>query len=270
MALDTIELFCETPPHLRYELIPNSEQTCSRIEHFHILDLPFEITAEIFSHFLPQDPLRSLPGLQSPTLLCQVCRQWRDIAISAPWLWKSLQLDLVPEFLLQQLQVLRTWLKRSGSCPLSIGITYKAVEPGLTSPPVDNFIQELMLHSKRWQSMEMNLPFEVLHLIHGEMPRLLALTIGPNAVPEPPPQHPLRLFHSSPHLEHIVLSRFFQPCAIQLCWENCTNLEGLFLRQLRAEGIPLHQYPLWYIWNLYFYFQERQSQMIPKCDFLML
>ncbi|KAJ7437660.1 hypothetical protein B0H11DRAFT_1634014, partial [Mycena galericulata] len=84
--------------------------------------LPFEMMAEIFSHFLPPYPLRSRPGLLSPTLLTQVCRQWRDIAISSPRLWVSLQLHLVREFLPQQLNLLRTWLTRSGACPLSLDI----------------------------------------------------------------------------------------------------------------------------------------------------
>jgi hypothetical protein len=39
------------------------------LRHFHILELPFEITAEIFRQFLPIYLLRSLPGLRSPTLL---------------------------------------------------------------------------------------------------------------------------------------------------------------------------------------------------------
>ncbi|KAJ7934758.1 hypothetical protein B0H13DRAFT_1508836, partial [Mycena leptocephala] len=89
-----------------------------------ILELPFEMTAEIFDHFQvrPIYPGRSRPDLQSPTLLAQVCRQWRDIAMSSPRLWNSLQLDLDPKILPQQLILLRSWLTRSGTCPLSIAI----------------------------------------------------------------------------------------------------------------------------------------------------
>ncbi|KAJ7885673.1 hypothetical protein B0H14DRAFT_2498711 [Mycena olivaceomarginata] len=197
--------------------------------HSHILELPFEMTAEIFGHFRPIYPGRSRPGLQSPTLLAQVCRQWRDIAMSSPRLWNSLQLDLDPKILPQQLILLQSWLTHSGACPLSIGITYKAAEPGGIAPPINNFFQELVSYCQRWQYVELALPFDVLHLIKAEMPWLRVLKIGPNEVPESQPLHPLRLFDSSPCLGHIVLSRFFQPSTIKLRWENCTTLEGLFL-----------------------------------------
>ncbi|KAJ7865873.1 hypothetical protein B0H14DRAFT_2504509 [Mycena olivaceomarginata] len=197
--------------------------------HSHILALPFEMTAEIFGHFQPIYPRRSRPGLQSLTLLAQVCRQWRDIAMSSPRLWSSLQLDLDPKILPQQLILLRSWLTRSGACPLSIGITYKAAEPGVIAPPINDIVHELISHCQRWQYVELELPFDVLHLIKGEMPWLRLLKIGPNEVPEIQPPRPLRLFDSSPCLGHIVLSRFFQPSTIELRWENCTTLEGLFL-----------------------------------------
>ncbi|KAJ7811683.1 hypothetical protein B0H14DRAFT_2859397 [Mycena olivaceomarginata] len=191
--------------------------------HSHILAHPFEMTAEIFGHFQPIYPAASL------TLLAQVCRQWRDIAMSSPRLWSSLQLDLDPKILPQQLILLRSWLTRSGACPLSIGITYKAAEPGVIAPPINDIVHELISHCQRWQYVELELPFDVLHLIKGEMPWLRLLKIGPNEVPEIQPPRPLRLFDSSPCFGHIVLSRFFQPSTIELRWENCTTLEGLFL-----------------------------------------
>ncbi|KAJ7933564.1 hypothetical protein B0H13DRAFT_1513107, partial [Mycena leptocephala] len=81
--------------------------------------LPFEITAEIFAHFLPVCPLCSPPvGQGSPTLFGQVCRQWQDIAIASPQLWRSLKLELIPKSLPQQLKFFRKWLARSGACPL--------------------------------------------------------------------------------------------------------------------------------------------------------
>ncbi|KAJ7939885.1 hypothetical protein B0H13DRAFT_1586675, partial [Mycena leptocephala] len=89
--------------------------------NFHILKLPFEMTTEIFTHCLPEYPLRSLPS-GSAMLLGQVCRQWREISIGSPRLWQSLQLELVPKFLLRPVRFLRSWLSRSGTLPLSISI----------------------------------------------------------------------------------------------------------------------------------------------------
>ncbi|KAJ6562466.1 hypothetical protein B0H19DRAFT_1144629 [Mycena capillaripes] len=49
------------------------------------LTLPNEIVSEIFIHFLPIYPLcPPLTGTLSPTALTQICRQWREIALSTP------------------------------------------------------------------------------------------------------------------------------------------------------------------------------------------
>lgn len=50
-----------------------------------IRKLPLKMTVEIFFHILHTYPIRStLVGIQSPTVLSQVCRAWRNIAISLP------------------------------------------------------------------------------------------------------------------------------------------------------------------------------------------
>ncbi|KAJ7140130.1 hypothetical protein C8R46DRAFT_921559, partial [Mycena filopes] len=51
-----------------------------------ILTIPFEITAEIFVHCLPNI---SAPASSTvaPMLLARVCRQWRNIPWSTPKLW---------------------------------------------------------------------------------------------------------------------------------------------------------------------------------------
>lgn len=187
------------------------------------------MTAEIFSHFVARRRPIKMFGTQSPTLLAQVCRQWRDVATSFPRLWSSFQLHLAPQFVPQQLNSLRTWLQRSGACPLSICLAYKTTESQQNATYIEKVVQELVSHCDRWHSVELVVPFDVLHLIHGKMPLLQALKIGPSAVPESQPQHPLQLFDSSPKLNHIVLSRCFQPSTIELRWENCTTLQALLL-----------------------------------------
>ncbi|KAJ7736802.1 hypothetical protein B0H14DRAFT_3612027 [Mycena olivaceomarginata] len=116
-----------------------------------ILSLPLEMTAEIFTHFLPIYPLRArLVGTQSPILLSQVCRQWRNIAISLPQLWRAIQLDLGTEFQPHQINLLKSWLQRSESRLLSVGIAYNGRPSLLIEPHVETFLHELMLHRKRW------------------------------------------------------------------------------------------------------------------------
>ncbi|KAJ7769247.1 hypothetical protein B0H14DRAFT_2967785 [Mycena olivaceomarginata] len=63
-----------------------------------VLTLPNEIVGQIFAHVLPihrapsvqTPPLR---GPDSPTLLAQICRQWRDVALETPALWRALSLN---------------------------------------------------------------------------------------------------------------------------------------------------------------------------------
>ncbi|KAJ7181018.1 hypothetical protein C8R46DRAFT_940992, partial [Mycena filopes] len=51
-----------------------------------ILTIPFEITAEIFTHCLPNFPAHP-SGTVAPMLLTRICRQWRNIACSTSRLW---------------------------------------------------------------------------------------------------------------------------------------------------------------------------------------
>lgn len=143
-----------------------------------ILSLPLEMTAEIFTHFLPIYPLRArLVGTQSPILLSQVCRQWRNIAISLPQLWRAIQLDLGTEFQPHQINLLKSWLQRSETRLLSVGIAYNGRPSLLIEPHVETFLHELMLHRKRWEYVEIELPFDIVPLIQGELPSLRVLII---------------------------------------------------------------------------------------------
>ncbi|KAJ7704548.1 hypothetical protein B0H17DRAFT_1193755 [Mycena rosella] len=93
-----------------------------------VLTLPNEIVSEIFVHFLPVYPHSPpLIGPRSPALLGQVCRKWRDIALSTPELWRAVRLTLNKKRRReQQLRLLETSLERSGSCRLSIELCFKS------------------------------------------------------------------------------------------------------------------------------------------------
>ncbi|KAJ6554425.1 hypothetical protein B0H19DRAFT_868891, partial [Mycena capillaripes] len=51
-----------------------------------ILTLPTEITVEIFTHCLPDEPC--VPRTDTaPLLLGRICRTWREISLATPELW---------------------------------------------------------------------------------------------------------------------------------------------------------------------------------------
>ncbi|KAJ7479779.1 hypothetical protein FB451DRAFT_1556612 [Mycena latifolia] len=202
------------------------EAECKEEVSFPFLRLPNEITAEIFTQFLPPYPKRPpLVGPLSPSFLCQICRHWRDVAVSTPSLWSALSLYLEYDYVEryeQQLYLLETWLERSGNCPLSIALEITADES------IGRFIEATVRHSARWQHMTLLLPNSDLHLIKGDMPRLRSLTFGPNQESydsEPIPE-PTVLFDQAPNLVTIELDRFFNPFCIILPWSQITSLSG--------------------------------------------
>ncbi|KAJ6577976.1 hypothetical protein B0H19DRAFT_1122042 [Mycena capillaripes] len=88
-----------------------------------VMTLPNEIVCEIFMHFLPTYPdAPPLAGISSPTLLTQICRGWRDIALRTPALWRALttyESDIIIPTR-EEARIIAIWINRSRSCPLSL------------------------------------------------------------------------------------------------------------------------------------------------------
>ncbi|KAF7367572.1 F-box domain-containing protein [Mycena sanguinolenta] len=86
-----------------------------------VLTLPNEIIAEIFVHYIPIYPLcPPAQGFDSPTLLTQICRKWRDIALATPALWRAIFLpdpNIPPT---EQGALSDAWLSRSRVYPISL------------------------------------------------------------------------------------------------------------------------------------------------------
>ncbi|KAJ6551414.1 hypothetical protein B0H19DRAFT_1157547 [Mycena capillaripes] len=91
---------------------------------FPVSTLLNEIVTEIFLHFPPTYPLcPPLTGPLSPTSLTHVCRQWREIALATPALWRAIPFtddNDIPWA--QKTHMFKAWLSRSRHCLLSINI----------------------------------------------------------------------------------------------------------------------------------------------------
>ncbi|KAJ7825019.1 hypothetical protein B0H13DRAFT_2122996, partial [Mycena leptocephala] len=87
---------------------------------FPVLTLPAELTAEIFGHCLP--PSSNMGWYRS---IDSVCRTWRDIALTTPKLWATLDVpfDILPPHLASTAasgeDFIGRWLARAGQVPLS-------------------------------------------------------------------------------------------------------------------------------------------------------
>ncbi|KAJ7901094.1 hypothetical protein B0H14DRAFT_2330592 [Mycena olivaceomarginata] len=190
-----------------------------------VLTLPPEIVIEIFVAFLPAYPDCPLTfGLHSPLLLCQICRHWRAIAIVTPELWRAIQIRMSPESgkAAAQLELLKTWLSRSGSCPLSMDLSLwrgtHAIEKDI--------LRTAVLHSERWEYADLSLSAEELCLIQVPMPLLRHLTFRFNNLI---PSEPITLFDRAPRLKQVVLTRRFEKSVITLPWGQLTCLNAYFL-----------------------------------------
>ncbi|KII84540.1 hypothetical protein PLICRDRAFT_352124 [Plicaturopsis crispa FD-325 SS-3] len=84
--------------------------------------LPVEILAEIFSLCSPGDFDRyhSPHPHSAPLVFCLVCRFWREAAVSTPALWSHIRVASSGPSHSPSPEWIRTWLSRSGSCPLTV------------------------------------------------------------------------------------------------------------------------------------------------------
>ncbi|KAK6978055.1 F-box domain-containing protein, partial [Favolaschia claudopus] len=89
-----------------------------------VLTLANEIIVEIFRHVLPPYPEAPLHTKGKSFLypITHVCRQWREIAIQTPVLWRAIDLPEPTHRGGRSIvaKMTATWLERSGNYPLSI------------------------------------------------------------------------------------------------------------------------------------------------------
>ncbi|KAJ7196135.1 hypothetical protein GGX14DRAFT_575213 [Mycena pura] len=153
--------------------------------------MPLDIIREIFLTCLPTDRNCVMSASEAPILLGRVCSLWRAISHSTPSLWARLHVALprvqVPftsvtppvlqKKLVQRIETTRTWLGRTGQCPLSI-----SVDCGCISPPIPHpLLQALLPFASQWCDIRLAISrsaFETLrHLTAADVPLLKTLKI---------------------------------------------------------------------------------------------
>ncbi|KAJ7042908.1 hypothetical protein C8F04DRAFT_1075208 [Mycena alexandri] len=192
--------------------------------------LPPELLAEIFINFLPAYP--NFPpyfGFLSPLMLCRICRQWRAIALSTPALWTAMRFAITSfdSRQSQKLELLKTWLGRSGDCPLRLSFKFwGGGNPGY----LPQFLQTIVAHCARWEDITLLVPLHYMHHIQGEMPLLRHLKFGPHS-PLTRRDHEkasgLTLFDRVTQLRTLVLTDGFTKARVRhLPWAQLTHIES--------------------------------------------
>ncbi|KAJ7181560.1 hypothetical protein C8R43DRAFT_941395 [Mycena crocata] len=137
-----------------------------------VLTLPAEITSEIFLQFIPPYPdPPPTSGNLSPNLLTHICRQWRHISFSIPTLWRAISLYIEhPDN--REANIVKSWLARSGSCPLSIRLI------GEYHLPLLECILAIIPHRARWEYLHVSGPDpDDITLLAGPTPLLRQLKL---------------------------------------------------------------------------------------------
>ncbi|KAJ7643824.1 hypothetical protein FB45DRAFT_896155 [Roridomyces roridus] len=203
------------------ETVPFSESSKGHSSEDPFMAIPVEIITEIFTQFLPRCPKRPfLVGRRSPLLLAQVCRLWRDVALTTHVLWSSFILfSDVPDRRAHEKYLLDLWLQRSGDLPLSISLKF----PNRTKPSAlgTALVETVLQHASRWQEVHLNIPYEDFLGIPCPMPLLRSLTVAQNGIPDP--ELPA-ISMQAPNLTEVTISSPHGYFPITLPWGQLTTL----------------------------------------------
>ncbi|KAF7376661.1 hypothetical protein MSAN_00082900 [Mycena sanguinolenta] len=144
-----------------------------------------------------------MSATEAPVILGRICSAWRAISLSAPRLWSRVHISeptrpfLAPPYafppglyeakIMQLVDVAVAWLRRSGTCPLSIslecGLDHDRDHiPSFTPLSTPNFFDVILVpFASRWETISLKIPpvavQALLRLTESDVPLLKSLTI---------------------------------------------------------------------------------------------
>lgn len=235
--------------------------------------LPPEILEEIFlqatmGSTMSWPPSASCDGDYSPNeipwRLGAVCSWWRTIILSLANVWSTVHLDLsfhclpsgrTPSDISQSVHnFLDTCLRRSGSAPLSLSLTYTSDATELQDDSVRDVVCSVLIPivevSRRWRNLNLDLEdlFSFHSLLFPAVNRVsnletLSLASPGHSFTTPRPWHAIDAFCNAPRLRQLTLIHIPHPTLhLRLPWGQLTHLrsrgshfhEGEFIKLLRS------------------------------------
>ncbi|KAJ6577818.1 hypothetical protein B0H19DRAFT_1121453 [Mycena capillaripes] len=198
-----------------------------------VLTLPNEIVSEIFVHFMPAHPLfPPLTGIFSPTLLGQICRKWREIALTTSSLWRTIPLSFGrnPQAAKHHAYLCDVWLRRSRCCPLSIQIVQY-----YPSREVDG-LAAVVAQRARWENLKIHVGDvrSYLFTVENPMPLLRHLDVEI----EDESTNVIVLCPDAPLLRTVILNDI-AALKVELPWAQLTALT--LKRVFTHECVPILQ-----------------------------
>ncbi|KAJ7114829.1 hypothetical protein C8R44DRAFT_740190 [Mycena epipterygia] len=185
--------------------------------------LPIDILREIFLCASPTEAV--LNDIVSPILgrpqirliLCQVCSNWRSVALDTHELWSDVRVDVGTGNTKHLLEILDIWLTRSGQCALTLHMT------GVTNDPRAAML--LTRHSHRFRSLTTHLRNPFVNSTAGSIDLLETLELhgsDDQALPL------MKALLRAPRLSSVILRFIDNPTNVELCtipWHQLTELD---------------------------------------------
>lgn len=122
--------------------------------------LPTEILKEIFEHTVVVDSkgrILSLDTKNGPWLPSNVCKRWREVALTSPALWVNIGLVVprIDQFAFRHSFLLGIQLARSANMPLSVEIDYSLSQNEESSALMHPYIIALVPTTLRWRRLHL-------------------------------------------------------------------------------------------------------------------
>ncbi|KAJ7689574.1 hypothetical protein B0H17DRAFT_1011977 [Mycena rosella] len=204
--------------------------------------LPLDIIQEIFIACLPTHRNCVMSAAEAPVLLGRICSSWRAITLSTPRLWASVHIvEPLPHHegyspaastdkLEPRLETTRTWLGRSGQCPLSISLQFMAYPTDTPGPP-NRFIQAVIPFASRWKHISFTMLPSVLealsHLTAEDVPILKSVDITIHGSPWDSVRWDIFQFLRGAEIDSFSISSsilIFAPLELPLRWNRLTDI----------------------------------------------
>ncbi|KAJ7615385.1 hypothetical protein FB45DRAFT_801833 [Roridomyces roridus] len=200
------------------------------------LTLPTELLTEIFQLCDPDLADRDvryasdIPLMQEhPWLLTRVCQRWRALALSTPWLWRYIDVNISLHSA-GVLQLVSLFLERSSPCPITLRLT------GLNWYSNTLVLERLISASDRWEHLKLLgsvSMVDALESVRGKLPQLRCLETDVSEMEWGSRPRVIDLFADAPRLRRAVTLRRYGVSYI-LPWQQLVNYKGPMLNDLEA------------------------------------
>jgi len=198
--------------------------------------LPTEITNYIFESLAPTRTEWGVPvfSQQRTTPYISICRSWRDIAWSNPFLWSTIHIVLgrnVASSESSPINFVQDWIRRSRTLPLTLNIE------GCPDEESKGLIDAISRCSNRWHSLSFDISLELLNAFHHKniqchLLKSLRINVGWGGDTVVKQSVPLSNPTMSP--EKIEISGVIPFQSLQISWNRLTSAKA---RYCNAEDL---------------------------------